>query len=82
MARLPQRIQLAHESLERIAPRDEFPPDSPHLLGVRLGLAGLAIDFFPDGRWFALETSCPQTPPTAIESAEAETLPNCRCRGL
>jgi hypothetical protein len=32
MARLPQRIQLAHESLERIAPRDEFPHNSPHPL--------------------------------------------------
>jgi hypothetical protein len=42
-----------------------------------LGLAGLAIDFFPDGRWFALETSCPRTPSTAIESVWAETLPAC-----
>jgi hypothetical protein len=57
-------------------PRDEFAPDSPHLLGVRLGVAGLAIDFFPDGRWFALETSCPPTPSAAIESADAETSPH------
>jgi hypothetical protein len=37
-------------------------------------LAGLAIDFFPDGRWFALETSRPQTPPTATQALGAETF--------
>ena len=49
-----------------LASRDEFAQDSPHLLGVRFGL---------DCRVEPAETSCPTTPPTAIECAEAETFP-------
>jgi hypothetical protein len=62
-----------HQGMHR---RDEFALDSPHLLGVRLGLrrpSRFLTDSFSDRSGVALEAGCPTTRSTASESCDTET---------